>query len=757
MDSNAPTPEPKRRKLQLKVSLESNADGRVPVFQAFADGTCTPAIESHFDRTSAAATAFATRALAPPAPASASADTRATDSGADPSHPNPQWAANAVTNIEGALYELGRAITVIEALRADTPLLALSRVEPKQTPTSTPAAAGIPSNLIKDGSAILMAKRRTITTVADSITATTDALKAWVDTDNAFCDSVLTLRKKCCGLRRNPNGLPLIDVGSNDFTSVKRPTNITNNVSTDQHPSTDTTVNEDTNHILQLQFPASMYLRFALSAVEDPAELCTAPTVVETPAERSDQSLNAIIRRIRLSRVSAWRRVSFERLAREATNAPSTTHLTTNSIGFESGPSDLIRLQRTQRSASALSIDPWPTDDPVLPTAEEYDRVQTSSLLQIITTRASLIHAADPPVQPTTPLLDYLLDFTSSRRVLAETEKILDRAAKLLRLRLEWSRGSARTAETRVRVHATDADGDGPSRALAVVEPVSMLNDGAHAAHRGHVRITPSFGVIIPAPDDPSARGRAIPLPSSSSSGASALGLDDVPRSYICPIGGEVLSVFTLLLCIRLLDVLETAARAGVAEMLDVDRQCFTVVVSSPRTGRTLKVKAWPRGETVGHEVPGATAWLDGQKVSFPQVGPGRLKAWKVLLLRLMKFKKDEELVQKMEEDDAKQEDNIMTDVVKEEASAVQVRTTQQEQGVPAVSLQVPSVAGEGLQAVQAQLQAQLHGQTVSDSESTPMTSQNQIGVAGNMNSTPFSLDGSGNDGNQFDFESYMT
>lgn len=47
-----------------------------------------------------------------------------------------------------------------------------------------------------------------------------------------------------------------------------------------------------------------------------------------------------------------------------------------------------------------------------------------------------------------------------------------------------------------------------------------------------------------------------------------------LPRSYVSPIhsGSEVMATVTLALCIRLLDALEMAARAGEAEVLDVNR-----------------------------------------------------------------------------------------------------------------------------------------------------------------------------------------
>lgn len=604
----------KRLKLSLKVALEAGADGRIPVHQVFPDGSYIPAVHSHFERTSAAASAFVARALAPQQ--AVSVETRATDN-----DPSPRWAAKAVTDVEGALYELGRAIAVIEALRLEKPLLELRRTTAKKTE----ASGSVASNMVgKDAKAILMAKRRAMTKCADLLAERTNALEKWVESDNIFCDSFLQLRKRCGGVRRKTDGTPLIDVGDADFLSVLRP--LETNDDDEERPT------------LRIQLPATTYLRFGLHSVEDNYSAYAAPVASEG-SSTTDNSVKAVIRRIRLSRISSSRRRVFDLYAQEVAPLPHMTELTSNSLGLESGPTEVVRMEKTQRADSAPPLDIGA--DPTQPPPENFEQIQTASLLQIIASHACISKtlATSPPKQ----LLDRLLAVSTARTLLRETEAVLDAAVKLLRIRLEWSRGPQRAEEARARVYSTEADGDGPTRALATIEPVTGLNNAGEACNNGHVRIIPAFGVTIPAPDDPSARGRPIPPHTSThSNGVTAHGPDDVPRAYICPVGGEILSVLTLLLCIRLLDGFETAARAGVEDMLDVDRQCFTVIVSSPSTGRTLRAKAWPKGPGVGREVPEVTVSLDGKRIEeFPTAGPGRLNAWRELLNKLVTSAKD--------------------------------------------------------------------------------------------------------------------
>ncbi|CAN8061717.1 unnamed protein product [Agarophyton chilense] len=612
----ASTPlETKRRKISLQVSLEADADGRTPAHQVFSDGNFIPADNSHFERTSAIASAFVARALAAPPPTASSAETRATDTDISAS-----WPSTVVTEVEGAIYELGRAINVIEALRATTPLLSLHRTVPR---TRDGAVALLTSSISKDGGAYLIAKKRALTKGIELLEERKRSLGKWITANHSYVEAFLMLRKKCNGVRRAEDGTPLIDVGDAAFAPVLRPPDVP-----DSDAETGTT-DDRARQRLRIQFPSSVYLSFGVNRVGEEYRTTPAPVVLETGASCEEHSIKAIIRRIRLARVASFRENTFRYLARTVAKTSNDAETTATSVGFEAGPHHMVHVEKTQMAGSAPSID-LNMDSQY---AEDMSDIQCASLLHIMA-----LHACVYDIKPNSEgrILEQLTSAATGPALLSATERVLDEAVRILRVRLEWTRGMHRPEEARVRVYSTAADGDGPERALATIEPISSLNNCGDARNNGSVRITPAFGVIIPAPDDPTARGRALASHTSSSAG-SALGLDDVPRSYVCPVGGEILSVLTLLLCVRLLDALETAARANVEEMLDIDRQCFTVAVSSPGTGRVLKAKAWPTGKGVGKELPGTAVWLDGRKVDeFPEVGHGRVGAWRKLLKRIV-------------------------------------------------------------------------------------------------------------------------
>lgn len=58
-------------------------------------------------------------------------------------------------------------------------------------------------------------------------------------------------------------------------------------------------------------------------------------------------------------------------------------------------------------------------------------------------------------------------------------ERALDHAAALLRVRADWSRGSSVPYEASASVHASEADGDGPSRLLATFFTSELALDKA--------------------------------------------------------------------------------------------------------------------------------------------------------------------------------------------------------------------------------------------------------------------------------------
>lgn len=621
----------KRRKISLQVSIEANADGRPPIQEVFSDGTFTTAPDSHFERTSAAASAFVARALAAPlsqAPiASASDETRGTDSDTP-----VQWASTALMHAEGSLWELGRAIGVIDSLSADIPLLQLNCIVPRVTATNS---------IHRDGAALLMAKRRCMRKCADDVSSHIASLSKWLEADNAFCDSFLTLRKRCHGVRRAPDGTPLIDVGDADFVAVRRFSNAQTPMDADNNDTAPDDYRLPSSPV-RITFPAPVFLKFSLHQIDRGYDTFFAPIVQETQPQAEDLSVKGLIRRIRLARVSAFRRLTFDLLAKQASTLSNTADLSSSCITVDSGPSDLMSIELTHKAVGAPSVN---VDLRSYLDGQFANQLQLSAILQTVAIHGTLIHwfsqescHLSTSTATSSSVLDRLLNVTTTRELLTRLESVLDIAAQKLRVRLNWTRGSLRTEETRVRIFSTEEDGDGTERLLATVEPISSVNSAGCINEIGNVRIIPAFGVIIPAPDDPSARGRAVaPHSSSSSGGGSPLGLDDVPRGYACPVGGEVMSCLTLMLCVRLLDSLEKIARAEIDEILDVDRQCFTVIVSSPSNGRSLKAKVWPHGDSVGEEAPGINVWYNGNRIGgFSDSNNGRLTKWKRLLKQLV-------------------------------------------------------------------------------------------------------------------------
>lgn len=626
-------PAAKRRKLSLCVSVEVGSDEHIPIHEVFPDGTFTPANDSHFERTSAAASAFVARTLAAPPlpPRLPNRPFTSVHTSAPESDNSVQWPTTTFTQLEGSIWELGRSLIVIDALRSETPLLRL---------THTATRARSKETVSRDGAALLMAKRRSMIKCADDISVRVGALAKWLLSDNDFCDSFLSLRRRCHGVRRASDGTPLIDVGDSDFVAVRRPP--------DMHPHSDVYGEAPVSYdeprtpktCVIINYPAPIFLKFSVRSIEDAINTNSAPVIHDIVSPRDDHPVTAVIRRIRMARVSSFRRSTFELLAKQATSLPHVTDMSATHVTVDSGPCDLLSIEYTYNAQSAASFSINLTRMSPL----EVSHVQLASILQIIAIQGALKHQSSQ--EPTTshatfsgrPLLDKLLNVATTQTLLLSLEHVLDSAVRSLCVRLEWTRGTIQVEETRVRVYSTSTDGDGEERLLATIEPVFGLNNSGQSRHNGHVRVIPAFGVVMPAPNDPSVRGRLIMThTTSSSSGGLGMGLDDVPRAYVCPVGGEILSALTLLLCIRLLDSLESIARAGVGHILDVDRQCFAVIVSLPSHGDLLMAKVWPHGENVGEEVPSVQIWLNGHRLkTLPQTHGDRVREWKELLRKMV-------------------------------------------------------------------------------------------------------------------------
>ena len=58
-------------------------------------------------------------------------------------------------------------------------------------------------------------------------------------------------------------------------------------------------------------------------------------------------SLETVLRRIRLARVSALRKMTFDRMNREAADMKGCLDFTVNSVSVESGPYNIVRIDRT--------------------------------------------------------------------------------------------------------------------------------------------------------------------------------------------------------------------------------------------------------------------------------------------------------------------------------------------------------------------------------------------------------------------------
>lgn len=653
----------KNRNLDVEIHVEANADGTPRIHQVHENGTYIPADDSEFQRTSAAAAEFVARTLASRHGIAVPSDvnegnTNATEQNDTTVRVDPEWAINAFNYGERATYETGRLVAVLEALRVgdsstnDKPTLQFRRISnPTLTRQRTGAEASVPYATLKEAPYTIMAKRRALMKSANLLADRAAIMRKWVKDDNEFSAAFHFLRTNACGVRRSSlSGSPLIDVGDGQFSEVRRVSD--NERSEVFEHSSDAMVDVGAEIVniplrkqclVQVKTPPNVFLSIGLERLESDCIPVAAPVVqADVPDDaNSVDCLEAVLRRIRLARVSAFREMTFERMTREAAEMTDAVEFTTNSISVESGPYDVLRIDRTLRQLAPNLNAGAEVSDEELP---DFRKVQDASLLQMVMLHQSISTMQSPKeaVKQGKGVFDRALITTCALSLLRALENVLDDVVRLLGVRVDWARGGNRPEEARAFILSDEADGDGPTRLLLSIEPLSTKNNAGHACTSGHVKLTPAFGVIIPAPDDPNARGRAAVLmaPSSSSAGgAPTILFDDVPRSYVCPVysGSEVIATVTLLLCIRLLDALEMAARAGESEVLDVDRQCFMVVVSSPLSGRSLRVKVWPKGTTTGREVPATSAWLDGKLVEdFPITAPGRLDAWKKLLRKLV-------------------------------------------------------------------------------------------------------------------------
>lgn len=581
-------------------------DDEVPR-EVFPDGSYDASGKGHFAAVDRAAQAFVGRTLG---------------GEGDEGEEGRRWAGKAAGAIEGAMYELGRALAVVESLRAkEGRLLEMKRVGGKNGVGSQGGR--------KDGNgAMLMGKRRSLKRAAALLEERAGMLRGWVKEDDAFCDALRSLRKKGGGMRRDRQGSPLIEVGDGEFARIR---------------------NIGAPHYLSVSMLNPMVLRFGIAGVAEDchphAALCSTRTKshdspdaekilngAEKSSKMSQNSFNTVLCRLRASRLSAFLRKSFEKFVGEVSGSDSLISSTANSIAVDCGPNHVFYMDRmsyTDKDDSGKAKSEM---------SKYIDRsVQDSSLIQTNLMELSLaqLRGGKETIAVHRSILDTIESLISVRTL----ETILDHSAEIHRIRVDWDRGPDAMTERRARIWASSGDGCGPSRLIARVEPVSRANCGDYAHKSGNVRITPAFGVITPAPDDAGTRARpsipAFQLFSASPSSLSKIdGLDDVPRTYLCPlVGGEINSVICLLMCIRLLDALESAARCDVPEILDVDRHGFAVVVSPLKRNREIRARVWPRGGIAGQEVPSVVVSVDGKRIEeFPETGHGKLSVWRKII-----------------------------------------------------------------------------------------------------------------------------
>ena len=187
--------------------------------------------------------------------------------------------------------------------------------------------------------------------------------------------------------RSNTTGVPLIDVGDGVFSQVERVVHEEENINNDTDANL---VVAGNNNNAQLPFakrclarvavPPSMYLCIGFNRLENDCVPVAAPIVQNTEDQSTMKvSLETVLRRIRLARVSAFRKMTFDRMIREAADMKSCLDFTVNSVSVESGPYNIVRIDRTLNpvapNLAANSEEIAALDN------EKFHKVQDSSLL----------------------------------------------------------------------------------------------------------------------------------------------------------------------------------------------------------------------------------------------------------------------------------------------------------------------------------------------------------------------------------------
>ena len=602
---------------RVRVALDVIDDeGPAAPREVFPDGTYDASSAGHFAAVDRAAQAFVNRTLG-------------REAGGE-GEEGRKWAGKAVGAIEGSMYELSRALGVVEALRTkEGRLLEMRRIgegNKKQVELGS----------TREQRALLMSKRQSLRKAAKLLEDKAEMMRKWLKEDDSFCEGLKLLKRQGGGVRRDTRGLPLLDVGDGNFVRTKNsgaPTYL-------EFPIVGAArLYSAITEITQSCRPCPAHC-FSDIAYESITNVDTTSKGIGKGAEQSwkisEKEVNRLLCRLRASRLSAYKRLTFENLAEKVSGTELHISSTSSSVAIDCGPSHILYtgLGRTNTTTQALEAKES--------ASSVENQVQDASVVQSVLLKSRMDQLEDKV--EAVGIHERVLRAIEPLMTIRALTAVLDHSADLLSVRVDWERGATSLQNSHIRIWASSADECGPDRLIARVGITDSDTQEGGEISRGSVKITPAFGVITTAPEDAGGRVRpAIPafqLVSASPSAVSKIdGLDDAPRGFLCPVvGGEVHSIICVLMCVRLLDALESAASSVVPDILDVDRFGFTIEVNPIRRNRTIRADVWPRGAAAGDEVVSLTVTLDGKRVDgFPEVSHGQIRAWINIIRKVLK------------------------------------------------------------------------------------------------------------------------
>ncbi|KAJ8902039.1 hypothetical protein NDN08_006447 [Rhodosorus marinus] len=418
---------------------------------------------------------------------------------------------------------------------------------------------------------VIRAKRKLLKHAANILKQQARILKEWAPKESEFVSCILAVRRTCGGIgRESKKGDPIVEVGGGNKVVMVRGSND------------------------RLTEASKTTMIFSLERITDGERADGNSPISPAFDVRHNEGIAAIAKKsealisaIRQARAGTFRRKVFSEFLSDASSSAHVIEVGTRTLTIECGPYLVLRINQ----GIAKEADQRYHSKPSTKSSERRSRLLSMS-------------SVDGHLRKKRTKFE-LDDFTrevSAREAVHDFEKAVDTVCEWLRLRAEWTRSSENFALFRVRIFSTDADGDGPSELLATLEP---------CAEPCTILVTPAFGAIIPSAD------------------ILRVGGEDFPGSFrTISCEQELASILCPLLCIRVLEALESAAQSSEPSLLDLDRHGFTLTVQCRRTGRHLRAKVWPEGNP---ERPDVSVWLDGTVVKMPALCD-RLLAWKRLL-----------------------------------------------------------------------------------------------------------------------------